>query len=165
MGQSMTRTPRKKPEISEKSLNRIKRVRAMGDRIREARTKKGLSQKALAMQLGVSAGAVGQWEIGQTSPTLDMFELLCGVLEVTRDWLMTGEESPERETAQTQEEQLFLIKIRLLSPDDRAAFLTLINKTVPTQPGKVGRRGGSVEPANITPTRKHALSQAAATCL
>ena len=45
-------------------------VMDMADRIRTARAKLGLGQRALANKLGVSPSAVAQWESGVTKPSL-----------------------------------------------------------------------------------------------
>lgn len=48
----------------------------MGDRIRETRKAKGLSQETVAAALGVSRQAVTRWESGQSSPsTANLIEL------------------------------------------------------------------------------------------
>ena len=43
------------------------RYKQLADAIKEARISAKLSQQELANKLEVSAGAVGQWEIGRTS--------------------------------------------------------------------------------------------------
>jgi len=136
----MTKTPQKKTAFDDTSLNKVKRAFAIGQRIKAARQKNNLSQKALGEQLGITAGAVGQWEIGTSSPTVATFDALCGALGVTRDWLMTGEEAPERYMAQTLEEQKMLELVRQLEQDDRGAFLRLLALKTPKIPGKPGRK-------------------------
>jgi transcriptional regulator with XRE-family HTH domain len=48
----------------------------------------GLSQAHLARKLGVSAGAVGKWEIGLGVPATERLATLAEVLDVSLDWLM-----------------------------------------------------------------------------
>jgi transcriptional regulator with XRE-family HTH domain len=60
----------------------------MGERIRAARQKKAMSQEKLAEALGVSKGAVSQWETNATSPRKDLLASLADVLGVTVNWLV-----------------------------------------------------------------------------
>jgi transcriptional regulator with XRE-family HTH domain len=43
-------------------------LKGIGQMIRDARIKKGMTQADLADNIGVSQGAVGQWEQGMTIP-------------------------------------------------------------------------------------------------
>ena len=52
------------------------------DQIREARERLGMSQEALAEQVGVSRQAVSKWEMGAASPSLENLQLLSQVLDV-----------------------------------------------------------------------------------
>ena len=60
------------------------------DRIRERRLELGLSQSALAKKIGMSSGAIANYESGTRKPknTLE----LASALRVSRDWLETGKE-------------------------------------------------------------------------
>jgi len=91
---------------------------------------KALPQQALGQLLGVSQGAGGQWEIAKTSPNLETLRILCEVLGVTCEWLMTGVEAPEQQTAQSIEEQDFLIDCRMLPAEDRKKVALLMHKLV-----------------------------------
>ena len=59
----------------------------IGERIKEAREKKALSQRALADKLAVSQPAVVQWEKGYKIPNTLMMNALADVLDVTTDYL------------------------------------------------------------------------------
>lgn len=61
------------------------------ERCREARRRTGLSQEALAIELGVSRGAVAQWEMETgTSPSVDNMIGLARRSGVALEWLATG---------------------------------------------------------------------------
>ena len=64
------------------------RWRASGARIREARTKVGLTQKEVSELLGVSAHAVWCWEAGKTKPSGEHLVDLASRCEVSTDWLL-----------------------------------------------------------------------------
>lgn len=58
-------------------MNRI------GDRIRELRTQKGLSQRQLGEATGVTQGAIGHIENGNKEPSLQLAVLLADALGTT----------------------------------------------------------------------------------
>lgn len=64
-----------------------------GDRLKQARAARGLSQAdlAAALQAGaieVTQSAVSYWESGKNLPTLDAFVALTRALGVSADWLL-----------------------------------------------------------------------------
>lgn len=61
------------------------------ERVREARRLTGLSQEALAVELGVSRSAVAQWEmINGTSPSVDNLIALARSSGMAFEYLATG---------------------------------------------------------------------------
>ena len=63
----------------------------MGIRIREARKALGIKQGEFARMLGVTSGAVSQWEKGRTLPNVDKLKRIAEVLNTTVDELLTDE--------------------------------------------------------------------------
>ena len=63
-------------------------VAAIGDRLRQARSQTGCSQRDLASTVGVSASAVAQWELSQSVPTLAKLTAVANALAVSVDWLL-----------------------------------------------------------------------------
>lgn len=51
------------------------------------RDKAGISQMALAQQLGVSRQAVSRWESGDAIPAIDNLKALASIYDVSLDWL------------------------------------------------------------------------------
>ena len=64
------------------------RWKNIGDRIREARLKAGLTQRRLSELLGVSAHAVWSWEAGKMKPTPEHLLELAYQCETSTDWLL-----------------------------------------------------------------------------
>ena len=68
---------------------------SLGERLREARLKRGLSLRSVAQALGVSASLISQVEIGKTQPSVATLYALANHLGVSLDELlgivMTGE--------------------------------------------------------------------------
>lgn len=60
--------------------------------VKSLRVKQNLSQAELAEALGVTQGAVSQWETGLTMPTLPMLAKIAEVLHCTTDALLSGED-------------------------------------------------------------------------
>lgn len=58
------------------------------EKIRDLRSKNGLSQEALAEKLGVSRQAVSKWELGQTLPEVDKVIMMSKLFSVTTDEIL-----------------------------------------------------------------------------
>lgn len=56
--------------------------------LKEARQLKGITQEQLAKMLGITQGAVAQWENGLTHPAFDKLQTVASVLGVTVDELI-----------------------------------------------------------------------------
>lgn len=59
----------------------------IGNKIRELRKKKGITQEGLASVLSVSPQAVSKWESGLTYPDMEMIPVIAGYFEVSMDIL------------------------------------------------------------------------------
>ena len=70
----------------------------LNEKIFYCRRKAGLSQEALAEELGVSRQAVSKWETGDAVPEISKLLSLAKTFDVTTDWLLS-EEEPEEENA------------------------------------------------------------------
>lgn len=99
-------------------------------------TKKGISQKQLAKNIGASTGNVADWKSGRSAPSIDKLPLIADYLEVSVDYLL-GRSEPAAPTldpesaeildmygALTAEQQQFIkITIQgLLSANEAAAL-------------------------------------------
>ena len=62
--------------------------------LKTLRTEKGVSQTQLAKEIGVSAGNIGDWEIGRSKPGYVALAALARFFEVSADYLL--ELSPEK---------------------------------------------------------------------
>lgn len=60
---------------------------SFGDKLREARKRKGLTQKELSEQIGVKHNSISNWEKDQNKPDADIIERMCRVLDVTPNHL------------------------------------------------------------------------------
>ena len=66
---------------------------SIGDRIRRKRKELKLTQKRVANSVGVSAGAVTQWELRYTDPKGKNLHRLAATLKCSPEWLLTGKDA------------------------------------------------------------------------
>lgn len=55
----------------------------IGEKIFYIRTERGISQEALAEQLGVSRQSVSKWELGESVPVLDKISAICSYFDIS----------------------------------------------------------------------------------
>lgn len=72
----------------------------IGQRLLALRTRAGLSQEALAEQLGVSRQSISKWETDGSIPDLDKLVRLSEIFGVTLDELVKGETAPDAASAE-----------------------------------------------------------------
>jgi transcriptional regulator with XRE-family HTH domain len=109
-------------------------------RIREARRAAGLSQSQLADLMKVTRSACSQWEVeGGTAPRGHRFERLAAILNVTVEWLATGEGDPQKGFGTgddsggyrgmlTEDERTLLERFAMLGDDGQQALLALLSR-------------------------------------
>lgn len=104
------------------------------DLIRSARKAKGLSQAALAEQIGVNKSAVAQWELGSTRPNEDSMAALKLILSI-EDHISPVGSSPYNGQLVEDPDELALLKFwRSLSVEKRRAVVELLHIGLPIRP-------------------------------
>ena len=68
----------------------------LAERLKQAREAKGFSQIEMASKIGVSQAAYCYYEQGLRIPSLGVAKTICGVLNVSLDWL-TGNDKEKAE--------------------------------------------------------------------
>lgn len=63
----------------------------LGERLRVARARAGLTMAQVAKECGCTAQAVMKWEHDRAMPDSKKFLKLCGLLDVSAEWLMDAE--------------------------------------------------------------------------
>ncbi|MDQ1079716.1 helix-turn-helix domain-containing protein [Pseudoroseomonas cervicalis] len=109
---------------------------AIGRRIAAKREQIGYSQAELAARIGVTDGAIGQYETGRAVPRINRLERIAVELETSTDWLLTGGEGEEQAKAQTKAELEALLLIRSLAADRQDAALAMLQGLVDRIPRK-----------------------------
>lgn len=64
--------------------------KTVGQRLREARKEKGLTQQELAEEAEVLITNISHWERDKNEPSLYNIWKICEVLEVSIDWIAEG---------------------------------------------------------------------------
>ena len=74
----------------------------MGEKIQDLRRRSGMSQDALAEQLGVSRQAVSKWERDEAVPEADKIVGLAKAFRISTDYLLMEEPAPQIAPARPQ---------------------------------------------------------------
>lgn len=67
------------------------------EKLTTLRKSHGYTQEQLAEQLGVSRQAVSRWELGDTTPEMNILIQLCKIFDVSADYLINEEYSSEND--------------------------------------------------------------------
>ena len=82
----------------------------VGNRIREERERKGISQEELARQIFVSRQTVSNWETGKTCPDVQSLLLMSNLFDVSVDSLIKGDVETMTKEIENYELERFKIK-------------------------------------------------------
>lgn len=110
----------------------------IGKYIAEKRKQKGLTQIQLAEMLGMSDKSVSKWERGICLPNVSLYFELCGILEISINEFLSGEDLEREEQIKKSEDNLIQLskdhdiqqkklknKIKVLGVAAATAFLLL----------------------------------------
>lgn len=77
------------------------------NRIKQARLAAKLSQKYVALTLGIAAPSVSNWETGKTTPTVENLQQLSSLFGVSVDYLLGAEDAtvPQADEQESEEEK------------------------------------------------------------
>lgn len=91
--------------------------------IRRWREKRGVEQKALARQIGVTGNAVSNWERGRARPDMNLLPAICRALEISLDELFGALPAP---ADYSERERRLVSAYRALSDGNRYAVDRLV---------------------------------------
>ena len=101
----------------------------IGERLRQAREKRGYTQKALGEALGMSRGVVTNIEYDRVTPQPLVAGAICEILQIRSEWLLEGEE-PMEDFGTVRRMTRVLSEIaesaRMLSPAEQEYVLDMI---------------------------------------
>lgn len=82
-------------------------LREIGERVRQARQARGLSQADLAELLNVSDGYISKVELGKNAMTVTVLVKLSDALNVSADWLLRNKTREAQEYTIAELEEVF----------------------------------------------------------
>jgi len=100
----------------------------IGERIKDLRTKKKLTQSDLAKLVGLSYIQVGRYETEKSNPSSDVLQKIAQALDTTNDFLMNGATHEMASSQLTDKELLNQFKaVEKLSSEDKHLIKTFID--------------------------------------
>lgn len=100
----------------------------LGTRLKEARTRKGLSQTDLANATGVHYSQVGRYENKGATPSAEVLGRIANELGVTADFLLNGTRADLADGTLADKDLLNQFKqIESMTPADRDVIKTLLD--------------------------------------
>lgn len=100
----------------------------VGERIKELRIQKKLTQTDLGKLISLTYIQIGRYETGKSSPSSDVLQRLATALDTTTDYLMKGTEDEAVAAQLTDKELLKQFKqVEQLSPEDKNLIKTFID--------------------------------------
>lgn len=98
-------------------------MKLFGDKLRELRKKKQITQKELALILKLSESTIGMYERNERQPDYDTLNRIANYFKVTTDFLLgrtaTYEESLSEDSFEDPELSLWFKDIKNSSPENR----------------------------------------------
>lgn len=100
----------------------------IGERIKDLRTQKKLTQSDLAKMVGLTYIQIGRYETEKSNPSSDILQKLAQALDTTSDYLMNGA-SDEVISAQLADKELLnqFKAVEKLSQEDKHLIKTFID--------------------------------------
>ena len=125
----------------------------LGERIKNIREQRKISQKELAKKIGVSNSRLSNWELGINRPDVDSLALICKALGISADILL--DINTDELNKYTPSEQSLIKKYRLLSAKEQAVVDNLIDGLAPTSSDntvKTNPNSEIIEKLGVDPT-------------
>jgi transcriptional regulator with XRE-family HTH domain len=100
---------------------------SFSERLKEARTKKGLSQSNLAKKVKLHYTQIGRYENKGAQPSADILSKLADALDVTTDYLMSGSQDDMAEGISDKELMTQFKRIAKLPKEKKAIIKELLD--------------------------------------
>lgn len=106
-------------------------TKEIGERVKELRVQRGLTQQQLADKVNLTYVQIGRYERGGTMPGGDALKKLADVLGTTTDFLMNGDQDANTAALLKDRELLHLFKqVEGLSASDKVLVKTFLDAFV-----------------------------------
>ena len=104
---------------TQKAADLYQKLEGIGDRLREERTRAGISQRELARRLGLSASLISQLESGQSKPSVGTLYAIVTELNLSLDRVIRGDDYDHEARTATESNGA---TSPLVHPSDRQAI-------------------------------------------
>lgn len=103
----------------------------VGERIKELRTKAGLTQSDLAILVEMTYIQIGRYETKKANPSSDVLQKIAQALNTTTDYLMNGS-TDEMANSQLQDKELLNLfrSVEQLGNEDKQMIKTFLDALV-----------------------------------
>lgn len=105
----------------------------IGERIKQIRKGKCLTQQAIADKLGLKRQTIAAYEIGTVTPSDRTILDICREFDVRESWLRTGEGEPFVEKSREENISAFIGDILSGEPDFRQRFIGVLARMTPEE--------------------------------
>lgn len=105
----------------------------IGERIKQIRKGKCLTQQAIADKLGLKRQTIAAYEIGTVTPSDRTILDICREFDVRESWLRTGEGEPFIEKSREENISAFVGNILSGEPDFRQRFISVLARMTPEE--------------------------------
>lgn len=102
----------------------------MGQRIKNSRQNKRLTQEEFSEKIGVSPHYIYEIERGSKAMSIHTFYNVATALSVSADFLLYGDESPFQDKSSQNSDELFLL-LEQISPQKRESINNIILALLP----------------------------------
>lgn len=109
----------------------------MNERIKQLRSRLGMTQQEFADKLGIKRGTLANYEIGRNEPIDAVISLICKEFEVNEVWLRTGEGGDENMFAKLDEDDRFSINLGKLSTTENQLAKNMLNAIAESSPERL----------------------------
>lgn len=107
---------------------------SIGNRIRQLRLQKHLSQEQVALSAGITTAYLGQIERGEKNPTVKLVEKISNVLELSLSELFSDQEIEIKRIDEIIESIVF--ELKELSAEEKKEMLKLIKHIIKFKNGQ-----------------------------
>lgn len=146
----------------------------IGDRIKELRTDRDMTQAELGKLIGVGKSTINKYELNKIAIPSAKIEALATVLRVSPAYLMGWEENPvivqaakqaafRKEIGDLTDAEMYLVRTYRKATDTERSFLytaaTLVTRVTPVQPRPEASPDGQIAADSLTRQYLQAQSQ------
>ncbi|WP_338134409.1 helix-turn-helix transcriptional regulator [Cohnella candidum] len=113
----------------------------MGERLRELRLRRNISQEEVARHIGITRSAYSHYEINNRQPVYETLIKLAAFFDVSLDYMIGGTSSKHKsETSDTQDTREIMSLLQHMDQEQRRKSIRLMSDLIRQEPQE--RSGG-----------------------